>query len=191
MISAVDVRPGMMLEIDEELYEVLDYHHEKRGRGSALVKLKIRNIDKGFTVEKAFRPEDTFKRIYTEEKTMQYVYKDDSSVHLMDLENFEEILLPLEKAQDALRFVKEGDEVKVIFVEGTPVKMNPPTFVELKVIEAPPGVRGDTVSGGSKNVVLETGLTVAVPLFIEAGDVIKIDTRTVKYVERVKKAGHG
>ncbi len=185
MIDVNDLRPGMVIEVDGDIWEVVSFQHTKLGRGMAYVKCKMKSLTKGTIVEKTFKGGGKVKRIITEEKEMQILYTDEDSIHLMDLETYEQISLPLKVAGDALKYVKEGDTVTVLMADGKPLQIRVPTFVELKVVDTPPGVKGDTASGGSKQATLETGLVITVPLFVNVGDIVKVDTRTNTYIERV------
>ncbi len=186
MITAGDFRPGMVVELDGELYSVLEFHHIKRGRGTAVVRAKFRNLKSGAITERTFMPEERYPRAYMEQRRMQYLYRDDGGYFFMDLETYDQIHLPGDLVGDGTRWLKENSEVTVVFSEGRAIAVELPNSVELAVVETAPGVRGDTVAGSSKPAKLETGASVHVPFFVNVGDRIKVDTRTGEYIERVK-----
>lgn len=185
MISTNDLRPGVTVEIDGEVYVVVEFQHVKPGKGAAFVRTKIKNVKTGQVFERNFRAGEKLNRAILERKTMQYLYEADGTYYFMDTQTYEQIPLTKEQLGDALKFLKENLEVMVVFYEGKAIGIELPTFVELKVIETEPGFRGDTATGGSKPATLETGAVVQVPLFVEIGDVIRIDTRTGEYLSRV------
>lgn len=186
MISTSDFRRGTKIEYKGEPCEIVEFQHAKMGRGGALVKTKMRNIITGAILDDTFRSGEKFPKAQLEEKQMQYLYEQDGMYYFMDNESYEQ--MPLTKAQlgDAMKFIKENENASILFFKGEPVSVEPPMFVELKVTETDPGFKGDTASGGSKPAVLETGIAVKVPFHINMGDVVKIDTRTSEYIERVK-----
>ncbi len=186
MITAGDFRPGMVVELDGELYSVLEFHHIKRGRGTAVVRAKFRNLKSGAITERTFMPEERYPRAYMEQRRMQYLYRDDGGYFFMDLETYDQIHLPGDLVGDGTRWLKENSEVTVVFSEGRAIAVELPNSVELAVVETAPGVRGDTVAGSSKPAKLESGASVHVPFFVNVGDRIKVDTRTGEYIERVK-----
>ncbi|WP_457629151.1 elongation factor P [Oceanithermus sp.] len=184
MISVTDLRPGTKVVMDGALWECVDYQHQKIGRGGAKVVAKFKNLETGATVERTFNSGEKLKDIYVEAREMQYLYPEGEELVLMDLETYEQYHVPRAAAGDAAKFLKEGITLIGDVYNGRVIKVTPPTVVELEVVEAPPGIKGDTASGGSKPATLETGAVVNVPLFIEAGEVIKIDTRTGEYAGR-------
>lgn len=186
MISTNDFRPGVHIVLDGELYTVVEAQHVKLGRGSAYVRAKIRNLRTGATVERKFNAGERVPQAILETRPMQYLYRDDEHYYFMDQETYEQVSIPARVVDEVSRFLKEGAEVTVVFHEGTPIEVELPTSVELTVVETSPGVRGDTVQGGSKPARLETGAVVQVPLFVEVGDRIRVDTRTGQYLERVR-----
>ena len=186
MITAGDFRPGMVVELDGELYSVLEFHHIKRGRGTAVVRAKFRNLKSGAITERTFMPEERYPRAYMEQRRMQYLYRDDGGYFFMDLETYDQRHLPGDLVGDGTRWLKENSEVTVVFSEGRAIAVELPNSVELAVVETAPGVRGDTVAGSSKPAKLESGASVHVPFFVNVGDRIKVDTRTGEYIERVK-----
>jgi len=186
LISTNDFRPGVHIVLDGELYTVVESQHVKLGRGSAYVRAKIRNLRTGATIERKFNAGERVPQAILETRPMQYLYRDDEHYYFMDQETYEQVSIPAQVVGEASRFLKEGLVVTVVFHEGTPIEVELPTSVELTVVDTSPGVRGDTVQGGSKPARLETGAVVQVPLFVEVGDRIRVDTRTGQYLERVR-----
>ncbi|RKD34578.1 elongation factor P [Thermohalobacter berrensis] len=185
MISAGDFRKGLTFEMDGEIYQVIDFQHVKPGKGAAFVRTKIKNLKTGAIKEVAFNPTDRFPRAHIETKEMQYLYNDGQLYYFMDTETYEQLPLNYEQVKDALQFIRENDTAIMKFYEGKPFQVDPPNFVELEVVETDPGVKGDTATGGTKPAKVETGAVVQVPLFVNIGDTIKIDTRTGEYLSRV------
>ena len=183
MISGSELRKGIIIELDGKLYQVVDYKHVKMKR-TALARVKLRDINAGHTTEQTFSSDEKFVRARLDSRPMQYLYNDGSLYYFMDEENFEQI--PLTEAQlgDILNFLKEGKSVEVSSYKGEVVGIELPITVELEVIETEPGFKGDTATGGNKQATLETGFTIQVPLFINIGNIIKVDTRTGTYLER-------
>ena len=184
MIEAGDLRTGTVFERDGQLFVCVDYHHIKMGRGTAQVRTRLRNLRTGAIVDETFRPEQRFPMARIEKRKMQYLYSDDGTHHFMDSESYEQVALGNNELGDDLRYLREGSEIGVLMYEGTPVGVDLPTAVALQVTETEPGYKGDTAMGGNKPARLETGLTVQVPLFVNNGDVIKVDTRSGAYLER-------
>lgn len=178
-------RKGMVINYEGEYYMVLDFQHVMLGRGSAYVRVKLKNVKTGKVFEKNIRESDSFEEVKLFKKPAIFSYSEGDIYHFYDKESYEEITFEKEILGDALYYLKENLEVNLLYIEETPIGIELPNFVELKVIETEPGVRGDTVSGGSKPAKLETGKIIQVPLFINVGDTIKIDTRTGEYIERV------
>lgn len=185
MISAGEFRNGLTVEIDGNVYQILEFQHVKPGKGAAFVRTKLKNVISGGVVEKTFRPTEKFPKAHIERKSMQYLYSDGDLYHFMDGETYDQIALNEETIGDALKFVKENEEVKVCSYQGEVFAVEPPLFAELVVTETEPGVKGDTATGATKPATVETGATVMVPLFVNEGDVLKIDTRTGGYLSRV------
>ncbi len=186
MISTNDLRAGLTIEVDGQPYVVLDAaHHKLVGRGGAIVRTKLKNLETGVIVDRSFNAGDKVPRAHVEERPVQYLYSSGDEYHVMDTENFEQFALTGEQLGDKVRFLKENMELTVLTYKGRIVAVDLPVTVELKVTETDPGVRGDTASGGSKPATLETGAVIRVPLFINVGDIIKVDTRTGEYVGRV------
>ena len=186
MISTSEFRKGAKVEFKEAPYEIIDFQHVKMGRGGAIVRTKLKNLKTGSIIEETFKAGEKLKRPDLEEKTMQYLYKQDESFFFMDTENYEQLPLTEDQLGDAKKFIKENMEVKALFYGGSLITVELPIFVELTITKTDPGFKGDTASGGSKPAVLESGATVKVPFHLSEGDVIKVDTRTSEYIERVK-----
>ncbi|NLP46591.1 MAG: elongation factor P [Epulopiscium sp.] len=184
MISAGEFRNGVTIEYEGDIYVVMEFQHVKPGKGAAFVRTKLRNLKTGTIVEKTFRPNEKMPRAHIERKDMQYLYSDGELFHFMDIETYDQIALNQEQLGDALTFVKENDMVKVLSHKGIVFGVEPPLFVELEITATEPGFKGDTATGATKPATVETGATVQVPLFIENGEKIKIDTRTGEYLGR-------
>jgi len=184
MISAGDFRKGITVEIDNQVYVIVDFQHVKPGKGAAFVRTKIKNIMTGSVLDKTFNPSEKLPRANVDTKEMQYLYNDGEMYHFMDTKTYEQIALTGEQVGDAMKYVKENMSVTIRFFKGAPFSVEPPNFVELKIIQTEPGVKGDTVTGASKPATLETGAIVNVPLFINEGEIIRVDTRTEEYMER-------
>ena len=185
MISAGEFRNGMTLEIDGKVCQVVEFQHVKPGKGAAFVRTKLRDIINGGVTETTFRPTDRYPQAHIEKSDMQYLYADGDMFHFMNTEDYEQIALTSEEVGDALKFVKENEVCKVCSYQGSVFMVEPPLFVELEITDTEPGFKGDTATGATKPAIVETGAQVAVPLFVNQGDVIKIDTRTGEYLSRV------
>ncbi len=183
MINATELRKGVIIELEDKLYQVVDYQHVKMKR-TALAKVKLRDINAGHTIERTFQSDDRLVRVRLESQPMQYLYNDGNLYYFMDQENFEQMPLTSSQLGDALDYLKEGNSVAVTSYKGEVIGIEMPITVELEVTETEPGFKGDTATAGTKPAKLETGLTVQVPLFVNQGDVIKVDTRTGTYLER-------
>jgi elongation factor P len=183
MINATDLRKGVIIEFDGKLYQVVDYQHVKMKR-TALAKVKLRDINAGHTMERSFQSDEKLVRARLDTRQMQYLYNDGNLYYFMDQENYEQIPLTATQLADALDYLKEGFTVEVSSYKGEIVGIELPITVDLEVTDTEPGFKGDTATGGSKPAKLETGLTIQVPLFINEGDVIKVDTRSGTYLER-------
>ena len=184
MISAGDFRNGLTVQIEGNIYQILEFQHVKPGKGAAFVRTKLKNIISGGVVEKTFRPTEKFDRAHMDRKDVQYLYSDGELYYFMDVETYDQIAIDGETIGDALKFVKENEMVKVCSHEGNVFSVEPPLNVELEVTETEPGVKGDTATGATKPATVETGANVLVPLFVNQGDRIKIDTRTGEYLSR-------
>jgi elongation factor P len=185
MIDAGELKRGITIELDGQLYQVLDYQHIKMGRGSAQVRLKLRDIRAGHTTERSFQASETFTRAFLERRPAQYLYNDGSLYHFMDTKSFEQIPIDKSMLGDALNYLKDGASLEILTHKGKSMGIQLPVSVELKVTETGPGFKGDTASAGSKPAKLETDITIKVPFFINTGDIIKVDTRSGEYLERV------
>jgi elongation factor P len=185
MIAAGEFKNGVTVEIDGNIYQILEFQHVKPGKGAAFVRTKLKNIISGGVVEKTFRPTEKFPKAHIDRKEMQYLYQDGDLYNFMDVETYDQIALNAEVVGDALKFVKENENVKICSHKGNVFSVEPPLFVELAITETEPGFKGDTAQGATKPATVETGATVMVPLFVETGDVLKIDTRTGEYLSRV------
>ena len=185
MISAGDFRNGVTLEIEGNVYQILEFQHVKPGKGAAFVRTKLKNIINGGVVEKTFRPTEKFPQARIDRVDMQYLYSDGDLFHFMNTETYDQIALNAEDIGDSLKFVKENEMVKVCSYNGNVFAVEPPLFVELEITDTEPGFKGDTATGATKPATVETGAVVNVPLFVDQGDKIKIDTRTGEYLSRV------
>lgn len=186
MATTADIKNGLVINFNGDLVKVIEFQHIKLGRGGARVWTKFKKIRTGQVIENTFRSGEKIDIVRLEAVEMQFLYRDGSDYVLMNTETFEQITVPEEIFKDAAQFIKENELVKVTFFDGKPIDVEVPIFVNLKVVKTEPGMKGDTVTGASKPAVLETGYTVQVPLFISAGDIIRIDTRSGQYCERVK-----
>ena len=184
MISAGDFRNGVTFELDGNVVQVIEFQHVKPGKGAAFVRTKYKNVITGAVVERSFNPTDKYPTAYIERKDMQYLYEDGDLYYFMDTETYDQVALNSETVGDALKFVKENEMCKICSHNGSVFSVEPPLFVELEITETEPGFKGDTATGASKPATVETGATVAVPLFVNQGDKIKIDTRTGEYLSR-------
>ena len=184
MISAGDFRNGVTLELEGNVVQIIEFQHVKPGKGAAFVRTKLKNIKNGGVVEKTFRPTEKCPQARIDRKDMQYLYNDGDMYIFMDVENYEQLSLSQDAIGDALKFVKENDMCKICSHNGSVFSVEPPMFVELEITETEPGFKGDTATGASKPAIVETGAQVMVPLFVNQGDKIKIDTRTGEYLSR-------
>ena len=187
MVVAGDFRNGVTFDMDGSVFQIIEFQHVKPGKGAAFVRTKIRNVITGAVTERTFNPSDKFPDAFVERKDMQYLYSDGELYYFMDMESYEQVPLNKEKLPDNFNFVKENEMVKIISYKGNVFGVEIPNFVELKVTESEPAIKGDTVNNTLKPATLETGATVKVPMFISEGDVLKIDTRNGEYLERVKQ----
>ncbi|MEZ0329028.1 MAG: elongation factor P [Dissulfuribacterales bacterium] len=187
MYDSSDLRKGLKIVIDGNPYIVTDFQFSKPGKGQALYRCKLKNMMTGYTMDRTYRSGEKFDPANLDEVKMQFLYKDGDGFHFMDTQKYEQVTLTEEQVGEAKNFLKENMEVTVLFFDATPIDITLPIFVELQVTKSDPGVRGDTATGATKPATLETGYVIQVPLFIEEGEVLKIDTRTGEYVERVKR----
>ena len=184
MISAGDFRNGVTFEMDGNVVSIIEFQHVKPGKGAAFVRTKIRNVITGAVTEKTFNPNDKYPTAFIERKDMQYLYQDGDLYYFMDNETYEQIPISAKVLGDNFKFVKENMECKVLSYKGNVFGVEPPTFVELEVVKTDPGFKGDTATNATKPATLETGAEIKVPLFINEGEMIRIDTRTGEYMER-------
>lgn len=185
MISGGDLRPGVKVEIDGVPYVVTDYQWVKPGKGGALMRTRLKNLRTGTIIDRTFRTEEKLPGAEIDERRAQFLYRSDEDYHFMDSETYDQFFLRKDQLGEARDFLKEELVITILFHRGAPLTVQLPTFVDLTVTETDPGVRGDTAAGGSKPARLETGAVIQVPLFINVGDVVRVDTRTWGYVERV------
>ncbi|MGN0588373.1 MAG: elongation factor P [Ruminiclostridium sp.] len=187
MITAGDFRNGMTFEEDGNVMQVVEFQHVKPGKGAAFVRTKTKNVITGAVVEKSYNPTAKFPTAYVERKDMEYTYSDGELYHFMDSETYEDVPISASELGDNFKFVKENMVCKVLSYKGKVFGVEPPNFVELEVTETDPGFKGDTATNATKPAVLETGAEIRVPLFIDIGEIIRIDTRTGEYMERANK----
>ena len=185
MIDSGELKKGIIIELEGKLYQVLDYQHIKMGRGSAQVRLRLRDVRSAHNIERSFQASEKFARARLDYHTMQYLYNDGELYYFMDEENFEQTPLTASQLGDALKYLKEGMSLEVLNHKGELVGVEIPIAVELRVAETGPGFKGDTATAGNKPAKLETGITIQVPIFVNNGDIVKVDTRTGEYLERV------
>jgi len=185
MISTGELKKGAVIQLDNELWQILDYHHIKMGRGSAQVRITLRNIKRGQTVERSFQAGTKWPRASMEKRPVQYLYRDGNDFHFMDNDSYDQFILSGEQLGDTTRFLKDGMTLDRTSYQGETIGVELPVTVDLKVVETEPGFAGDTQSGARKPATTETGLIVTVPIFVEPGDTIRIDTRTGEYQTRV------
>ncbi len=184
-ISTNQFKTGIAIELDGALFFIVDFQHVKPGKGGAFVRTKLKNVKTGAVLDKTFRAGEKFEMAHLEHKKMQYLYADESGCHFMDNQTYDQLTLTKEQLGDVMKYVKENMDVDMVIYQGVPIGVEPPMHVELEVVQTDPGVKGDTATGGTKPATLETGATVQVPLFINIGDRLKIDTRTDTYITRV------
>lgn len=184
MISTNQFKTGMTIRYEGDTYRIAEFQHVKPGKGGAFVRTKLRNVSTGALVDRTFRPEQKFEQLRTESRPMTYLYDEPDQVVFMDTESYEQLAIPKSHLEGRFDLMTVNMQVEVVYIDGEPFDVELPTFVDLKIVETAAGVRGDTVSGGSKEAILETGASVQVPLFIEPGEVVRIDTRTREYVTR-------
>lgn len=185
MISAGEFRNGVTIEYENGIYVILEFQHVKPGKGAAFVRTKIKNLETGAVVEKTFRPSEKMPKAHIDRKDMQYLYSDGELFHFMDSETFDQTAINASDLGDSLKYVKENESVKILSCNGRVIGVEPPLFVELTITETEPGFKGDTATGATKPATVETGAQINVPLFINEGEVIKVDTRTGEYLGRV------
>lgn len=185
MISTNDFHTGITIELEGEIYNILEFQHVKPGKGAAFVRSKLKNLRTGSIVDKTFRAGEKMAKVHLERKEMEYLYRDDDSFYLMDLETYEQLLLSEEQIGEGTKYLKENDRLNIVMHGEKVIGVDIPITVVLEVAETEPGLKGDTASGATKPAKMETGLVVQVPLFVNSGDQLKIDTRSGAYIERV------
>ena len=185
MIMAGDFRKGVTVEIDGQVWSIADFQHVKPGKGAAFVRTRLKNVMTGAVLERTFSPTDKYPKAHIETKEMQYLYSDGGLYHFIDTETYEQLPLNYDQVEEAINFIVENQNVTVRFFKGSPFSVAAPNFVELEIAETEPGFKGDTATGGTKPAILETGFKINVPLFVNQGDRIRVDTRTGEYMERV------
>ncbi len=185
MISTSEIKKWITIELEGRLYSILDWQHIKVGRGSAQVRLKLRDIRGGHTTERTFQAGEKFVRARLDRRSVQFLYSDDDLYYFMDSENFEQSALNSDLLGDVLSYLKEGMSLEILSYDGDPLSVEMPNSVELEISETGPAFKGDTATAGNKPAKLETGITIQVPLFVNTGDVVRVDTRTGEYLERV------
>jgi elongation factor P len=187
-VSTAEFKKGLKIVFDGQPYAIVDFQHVKPGKGGAFVRTKLKHMKAGRVIDNTFRSGEKVELVDFDERHMQFLYRDDR-YHFMDMETYEQVSLSPEEVGDARDYLKENTEVDVLYIDGAPVTVELPNFIELAIAHTDPGIRGDTAQGGSKPATLETGAVVQVPLFLNEGDVVKIDTRTGEYLGRVAVAG--
>ena len=185
MISTGDLKKGVVFEMDGQLFQVMDYQHLKIGRGSAQVRMRLRNVRSGAVIDRTVQAGDKWPRVRLEHRSVQYLYEDPPNYVFMDQENYDQMTLSPQQLGDAVNYLKDGLELELLMHDSDPIGVELPITVELRIEETDPGFRGDTASGGTKPAKLETGLVVNIPLFVNTGELIRVDTRTGTYIERV------
>jgi elongation factor P len=185
MISTNQFKNGNHIDVDGTVFKILEFQHVKPGKGGAFVRTKLRRSSDGNVIDRTFRAGEKFRPVRTEVRRMQFLYRDGADAHFMDAESYEQLVIPVVAIEEPLRFVKDSDEVEVLYIDDQPADIQLPSAVDLAVTQTEPGLRGDTASGGgTKPAVLETGATVQVPLFVDVGEVLRVDTRSGEYISR-------
>lgn len=187
MAETSDFRNGMIIRLDGQLYSIVEFQHVKPGKGGAFVRTKLKHIPEGYVVDKTFRAGEKVEEVRVERREFQYLYNTNDIYYVMDLETYEQVPIQRSLIEEHLPYIKENMNITLLMEDNKPVAVRLPYFVELAVADTEPGIKGDTAQGGTKNAKLETGVKVSVPLFIEKGDILKIDTRDGSYIERVRK----
>src|ERR1700685_852941 len=185
MISTNQFRNGNHIDVDGTIFKIVEFQHVKPGKGGAFVRTKLRRSSDGNVIDRTFRAGEKFRPVRTEVRKMQFLYRDGGDSHFMDSESYEQVVVPVKAIEESLQFVKDSDEVELLYIDDQPADIQLPSAVDLKVTQTEPGLRGDTASGGgTKPAVLETGASVQVPLFVDVGDVLRVDTRSGEYISR-------
>ncbi len=188
MATTADIRKGLTIEMEGQLFQIADFQHVKPGKGGAFVRMSLRNLRTGRVIDRTLNSGANLDIVRIDARDMQFLYKDGEDFHFMDQESYDQITLGKDMIGDATKWMKEGIVCRVSFLAETPLSMEVPNFLEVQVVETAPGVRGDTVSGSGKPAVVDTGATIQVPFFIDQGDVIRVDTRTSEYLDRIRRA---
>lgn len=186
-ISINQLKTGLTILINNEVYQVVDYQHVKPGKGAAFVRTKLKNLTTGAVLERTYKTDDKIEDAFVEQRKLRYIYHDGDFYHFMDQDTFEDSVMSANQLADAIDFLKEELDVNAYFYSGKLIKIEVPTFINLKIEHTEPGIKGDTAKSGTKPATLETGAVVQVPLFVDVGDVIKVDTRTKSYIERISR----
>lgn len=184
MISTNDFRTGLTIELEGDVYQVVDFQHVKPGKGAAFVRSKLKNLRTGAVVDKTFNAGEKIPRARVDRRECQYLYNDGADYHFMDMESYDQFSMSKEQLGDAVKFLKENMTITLMMFQGKSIGVDLPNVVELEVVDTAPGIKGDTASGGSKPATLETGYVVQVPFFVNTGDILQIDTRTGHYIKR-------
>jgi elongation factor P len=185
MLSTNQFRNGNHIEVDGTIFKILEFQHVKPGKGGAFVRTRLRRASDGAVIDRTFRAGEKFRSVRTENRRMQFLYRDGTDAHFMDAETYDQLTIPESSIAEALRFMKDSDDVDVLYIDDAPADVQLPSAIDLQVTETEPGLRGDTASGGgNKPAVLETGTRIQVPLFVNVGDVVRVDTRSGEYVSR-------
>ena len=187
-VSTAEFKKGLRIVFDSQPYQIVDFQHVKPGKGGAFVRTKLKHMRQGRVIDNTFRAGEKVELVDFEEKHMQFLYRDDR-YHFMDTETYDQVSLSADEVGEAREYLRENTEVDVLYIDGTPATVDLPNFVELTIAQTDPGLRGDTAQGGTKHATLETGAVIQVPLFLNEGDVVKVDTRTGEYLGRVATAG--
>jgi elongation factor P len=185
-VATAEFRKGLKIELEGEPYIIVDFQHVKPGKGGAFVRTRLKSLVTGNVIDRTFRSGEKVQTPALEERMMQYLYQEEDKYHFMDTDSYEQIALTADHLGDESNFLQENVEVRIVFHNGQPIGVELPTFVELKIVQTDPGVKGDTAAGGTKPATLEAGAVIQVPLFLNEGDVIKVNTRTGEYIERVR-----
>ncbi len=185
MLSTNQFRNGNHIDVDGTIFKIVEFQHVKPGKGGAFVRTKLRRASDGNVIDRTFRAGEKFRAVRTEVRRMQFLYRDGTDAHFMDTESYDQVMIPEATLADPLRFMKESDEVELLYIDGEPADVQLPSAIDLAVTQTEPGLRGDTASGGgTKPAVLETGARIQVPLFVNIGDLVRVDTRSGEYVSR-------
>ncbi len=189
MATTADIRKGLTVQMEGQIFQVVEFQHVKPGKGGAFVRMSLKNVKTGRVIDRTLNSGASLDIVRVEARDMQFLYRDGEEFHFMDQESYDQITLPKEMIGENSVWMKEGIVCRINFLQDEPLSMDVPNFLELKIVQTAPGVKGDTVSGSGKPATLETGAVVQVPFFVDQGDVIRVDTRTKEYLDRIKRAG--